>query len=129
MAQIEQSDRFAALRKDQYANLFTYRKSGEAVKTPIWFALRGGKVYVMTGAKSGKLKRIRNNPRVLIGPSDARGNPRGETIEGAARILGPDELEPAKDALDRKYGLVKAVFDFFMTLGGAERGWIEIGPA
>ncbi len=129
MAQIDQSDRFAALKKHQYANLFTYRKSGDAVKTPVWFALSGGKVYVMTSLKAGKVKRIRNNPRVLIGPSDQRGTPRGETADGLARVLGPDEVEVAKEALDRKYGLVKAVFDFFLTVGGAERAWIGIVPA
>ncbi|MEI6778409.1 MAG: PPOX class F420-dependent oxidoreductase [Chloroflexales bacterium] len=128
MAQIDQS-KFSALSTHQYANLITYRKSGEAVPTPIWFALSGGKVYVMTSKNSGKVKRIRNNGCVLIGPSDMRGTPRGETIDGVARVLGPGEETLAKDLLDRKYGLIKAVFDFFITLSGGERDWIEISPA
>ncbi|NTW97701.1 MAG: PPOX class F420-dependent oxidoreductase [Oscillochloris sp.] len=129
MAEIDQSDRFAALQKHQYANLFTYRKNGEAVKTPIWFALKDGKVYIMTDMGSGKIKRIRNNSRVLIGPSDGRGTPRGDTVGGVARLLGPDEMQVAKLALDTKYGLVKAVFDFFITVRGTERAWVEIVPA
>jgi uncharacterized protein len=129
MTQPNQPDKLAALKKQQYANLFTYRKSGEAVKTPIWFALKDGKIYVMTSEDSWKVKRMRNNPRVLIGPSDARGNPRGETFEGVARILAPEEASVAKEALDTKYGLVKAVFDFFLNVGGAKRTWIEIVPA
>ncbi len=129
MAQIDQTDRFAVLKKHQYMNLFTYRKSGEAVKTPVWFALRGGKVYVMTVEGTGKVKRIRNHPRVLIGPSDQRGNPRGETVDGVARVLGPQEEGVAKEALDEKYGLLKAVFDFFMTVRGTQRAWVEIVPA
>ncbi|MEI7770893.1 MAG: PPOX class F420-dependent oxidoreductase [Chloroflexales bacterium] len=130
MAQIDESNKFAALGKHQYANLFTYRKSGEAVKTPVWFALSAGKVYVMTSRGSGKVKRIRNNGRVLIGPSDMGGNPRGETIDGVARVLDDPKQEAlVKDLLDRKYGLIKAVFDFFATLSGAERDWIEITPA
>jgi PPOX class probable F420-dependent enzyme len=120
---------FSILQKQQYANLFTFRKSGEAVKTPVWFAERGGKLYVMTTMDSGKVKRIRNSGRVLIGPSDARGNPRGPTVEARARVLGPGEEQAAKEALDVKYGLMKAVFDFVGTLSGMERAWIEIEPA
>jgi uncharacterized protein len=120
---------FNALQKQQYANLFTFRKSGEAVKTPVWFAERGGKLYVMTTNDAGKVKRIRNNGRVQIGPSDARGNPLGPTAEARARLLGPGEDKVAKEALDRKYGLMKAVFDFVGTLRGMDRAWIEIEPA
>jgi len=129
MAQVDQSDTFAALGKHQYINLATYRKSGEAIRTPVWFALSGGKVYVMTSKNSGKVKRIRNNGRVQIGPSDMSGNPRGEMLDGMARVLGPGEQALAKDVLDRKYGLIKAVFDFFITLSGGERDWIEVLPA
>lgn len=129
MTQVNQADIFLTTSKHQYANLFTYRKSGEAVKTPIWFAARDGKIYIVTTKGSGKIKRVRNNPRVLIGPSDAGGTPRGATVDATARVLGPNEVEVAKDALDRKYGMIKAVFDFFMTLRGVEREWIEISPA
>jgi hypothetical protein len=120
---------FGALHRRQYANLFTYRKSGEAVKTPVWFAEYEGKLYVMTTGDSGKVKRIRNNGRVQIGPSDMRGTPLGPTAEARARLLGPGEEKVAKEALDRKYGLIKLFFDFFGTLSGMERAWIEIEPA
>jgi PPOX class probable F420-dependent enzyme len=119
---------FGVLQKHQYANLFTYKKSGEAVKTPVWFALSDGKAYVMTVEGSGKVKRVRNNGRVLIGPADQRGNPLGATVGGQARLLGPDQVAPAKAALDKKYGLMKAAFDFFMNIRGAQRAWIEIVP-
>jgi hypothetical protein len=119
---------FSALRKQQYANLITFRKSGEAVKTPVWFAEQGGKLYITTTRDAGKIKRIRNNGRVQIGPADMRGNALGPMVEAGARVLGPDEEEVAKEALDRKYGLLKAVIDFFGTLGGMERAWIEIKP-
>ncbi|WP_165360580.1 PPOX class F420-dependent oxidoreductase [Candidatus Chloroploca sp. Khr17] len=120
---------FSILYKQQYANLFTFRKNGEAIKTPIWFAERQGKIYVMTTMDSGKVKRIRNNGRVQIGPSDRAGKPLGPTVEAHARILEEHETQVAKDALDRKYGLFKAIFDFFGTLSGMNRAWIEISPA
>jgi PPOX class probable F420-dependent enzyme len=129
MTQAAQANGFDLLRKHQYANLFTFRKSGEAVKTPVWFALRGGKAYVQTTADAGKTKRIRNSGRVQIGPSDQRGTPLGPVVEGVARVLPPEEAALAKEALDEKYGLFKAVFDFFITVRGTERAFIEITPA
>ncbi len=50
--------------------------NGTGVVTPVW-----GKLYVWTGADSWKVKRIRNNGRVRLVPSDARGNPEGEWEE------------------------------------------------
>jgi uncharacterized protein len=129
MTQAVPSAGFETLKKHQYANLFTFRKSGEAVKTPVWFALHGGKAYVMTTADAGKVKRIRNNGRAQLGPSDQRGTPLGPTMEARARILGPDEEPIAREALDRKYGLMKAAFDFFMNIRGTVRAYIEIEPA
>lgn len=120
---------FGVLHRQQFANLFTFRKNGEAVKTPVWFAEHGGKLYVMTVEDTGKVKRIRNNGRVRIGPADQRGNPLGPVVEARARLLGPGEEDVARAALDRKYGLMKAVFDFFGTLRGMRRAWIEIEPA
>ncbi|MEI6179918.1 MAG: PPOX class F420-dependent oxidoreductase [Chloroflexales bacterium] len=131
MTQTTQAGGFSLLHKQQYANLFTFRKSGAAVKTPIWFAEQGGKLYVMTVQDSGKIKRIRNNGKVLIGPSDQRGTPLGPTVEARARLLDPEaeEARLAKTLLDRKYGFLKAVFDLFGTLSGSKRAWIEIVPA
>lgn len=129
MTQTDTPSGFTVLAgKHKYANLFTYRKSGEAIKTPVWFALSGNKIYVMTTMDAGKTKRIRNNGRVLLGPSDARGTPLGPTVEGQARILPPEESKAANLLLDTKYGLIKAGFDFVMNLRGTSRAWLEIVP-
>ncbi len=128
MTQTEPATGLSGLESQQYANLFTYRKSGEAVKTPVWFALRNGKAYVMTTANAGKVKRIRNGGRVEIGPADRAGKPLGPTVTASARVLDAAEIAVAKEALDKKYGLFKAVFDFFGTLSGAEREYLEIAP-
>lgn len=111
---------FPNLAGHQYANLVTYRKSGVAVSTPIWFAIEQGTLYVVTGAITGKVKRIRNNPKVLLEPSDARGKTLGEARTGTARLIedGTPEAATAKKVLDAKYGLFKQVFDLVViTLG------------
>ena len=129
MSQTSEAAAWPTLQKQQFMNLFTYRKSGAAVKTPVWFAQRGERLYVFTGADAGKVKRIRNNPRVLVGPSDRAGNPLGPTAEAVARVLPPEEHAAAKAALDDKYGLMKLLFDVMGTLRGMQRAYIEITPA
>ncbi len=59
---------FTTLRGHQYLNLTTYRKSGEPVRTPVWFAQEGDTLYLFTNGETGKVKRIRNSGRVLVAP-------------------------------------------------------------
>lgn len=119
------------LRGHNYANLTTFRKNGHSVITPVWFVQEGDKVYVMTSLDTGKVKRLRNNPAALIGPSNATGKPLGPQIEVRGRILATEESEPFRRALDRKYGLVKKLFELFVKLRGEKQGrvYLEFTPA
>ena len=38
----------ASLDSESYINLATFRRNGETVETPVWFAVRDGKLYVFT---------------------------------------------------------------------------------
>ena len=130
MAQTAQQAPFHLLHRHHYANLTTFRKSGEAIQTPVWFAERDGRIYIMTPMGSGKAKRVRNNGKVLIGPADISGRPLGATIEAQARLLSDaEEIKIAYHALDEKYGLFKAVIDFIGTVSGIERAYIEVTVA
>ena len=120
---------FEPLRKRKYVNLTTFRKSGEAVDTPVWFALVDGRVYVQTGRDSGKVKRIRNDPRVVLTLSTPWGRRRGEGIEGVARIVEGEEHERVQRALLKKYRLELAVAHLFGTLKEFDgRPTLEIRP-
>jgi PPOX class probable F420-dependent enzyme len=103
----------------KYLNLETYRKTGAAVRTPLWFAQdeaeAEGVLYVYSEAGSGKVKRIRNNPRVRVVPSDLRGNPQGEWVEARAEILDAAGAARGHQLLRQKY-LLKRVGDFFGRL-------------
>src|ERR1700690_944665 len=61
----------------RYISLATFRKSGVAVYTPIWFAEDNHKLYFITKCKLGKSKSIRNNARVKIAPCTMRGKSTG----------------------------------------------------
>jgi uncharacterized protein len=90
-------------------SLTTYRKNGEAVATPVWFAQVGEKLYVYTGEKSGKVKRIRNNPQITLAPCTASGQILGESINAKAQIFIPpaQQAATAENALNKKYGFQK----------------------
>src|SRR5438094_4756752 len=91
----------------KYLDLETYRKSGKPVVTPVWFAEHAGTFYTYSVADAGKVKRIRNNPKVRIVPCDMRGTPQGTWVEAKARILDAQGEALAHTLLTRKYGLVK----------------------
>ncbi|MGW5050166.1 PPOX class F420-dependent oxidoreductase [Actinokineospora sp. NPDC004072] len=90
----------------KYLLITTYRRNGRAVPTPVWFAQDGDELVIWTVTDSGKVKRIRGNPRVEIAPCDFRGNPRGDAVPATARLLDATETNRVRTLLRRKYGLM-----------------------
>lgn len=76
----------------------------------MWFGESDGKLYVMTRNDSGKYKRIRNNPRVKLGPCTMSGKVTGPEFAAVARILPRAEWERARTAIRRKYWLARLPF-------------------
>jgi PPOX class probable F420-dependent enzyme len=111
-----------------YLSLETFRKNGQGVKTPVWFVLRDETFYVYTEADSGKVKRIRNDPRVRLAVCDMRGGILGPWIDGTASIIEGDERRAADALLDRKY-LLKRVGNVLRRLRPRERAMIRIDVA
>jgi uncharacterized protein len=100
----------AEIHNQRYISLGTFRKSGVAVHTPIWFAEYDDKLYFMTGSKLGKTKRIRNNPQVKIAPCTIRGKITGPEFPAVARILPPPEAGRVRQAINAKYWLARLPF-------------------
>ena len=100
----------AELAGQKYVSLMTFRKTGVPVRTPIWFAENDGKLYLFTNPKSGKVKRIRNNPRVRIAPCTMRGRITGPEFEATARILRSAEAELGLSFMKKKYWLMRIPF-------------------
>ena len=128
---------FAAFAGQKYLNLETFKRSGDGVKTPVWFAAEpstslessGAKLYVYTIGVSGKLKRIRNNPRVKVAPCNMRGDVRGEWAEARAEIVTGAEAEHGMRLLNEKYLPWKQLLDFFAKFRKRERTVFVIRPA
>jgi uncharacterized protein len=104
----------------QYISVETYRKSGEAVRTPVWFAQEENRLYIWTYGASGKVKRARRCPQVKVAPSDMSGKPLDAYVTGEARIHPPhsEGFEHGSRLINRKYGLLKSLFELF---GGSKK--------
>lgn len=115
-------------QKQNYINIETFRKSGQGVKTPVWFAEDGGAFHVWTQADSGKAKRIRNNGTVNIAPCTASGELLGEWIPARAQAEGSDSaLAHVEGLFRKKYGMIFSLLYFFRrVLGKAQYTAIEI---
>lgn len=94
----------------KYICLASFRKSGAAVYTPLWFAENDGKLYVMTRSDSGKYKRIRNNPDVRVAYCTMRGKIIGPEHAATVRILPADNWPATRKLLARKYWLMRLPF-------------------
>ena len=97
----------SAISGQKYISLTTFRKTGAAVATPVWFGEDRGKLYVMTRSDMGKTKRIRKNPQVKVAPCTIRGKVTGEEFAATARILPPVEHEHARETINRKYWMAR----------------------
>jgi|ERR1041384_1096453 PPOX class probable F420-dependent enzyme len=99
---------FAHLRTHKYIDLVTFRKNGAGVHTPVWFAGTDDCLYVFSNPKSGKVKRIRNNPGVQIAPCTMRGKVLGPHVRATARLAG--DRNAAREAIRRKYWMARIPF-------------------
>jgi hypothetical protein len=122
-------DAIAQFADAKYINLETFRKTGVGVRTPVWFAADPAapdSFYVYSAPEAGKVKRIRNNPKVRVAPCDMRGNLRGAWVDGQARICSGEEVAKGQELLRQKYGWMKKVGDFFSRLRGRTQPVMQI---
>jgi len=96
--------------------------------TPVGFGAQAGKIYIMTPGTASKLKRIRNNGRVTLAPCNRKGEVLGESVEGQARILSPEERAVAQRAFISKYGTIYRIFLMLQKMRKTQRSYIEIQP-
>jgi uncharacterized protein len=128
---------FAPFAGQKYLNLETFKKDGTGVKTPVWFAAdpsvsldsNGAKLYVYTIGVSGKVKRIRNNPRVKIAACDMRGRVLGEWVEARAEIVTGEEDARGTELLKTKYFPWKQLLDFFARFRNRDHTVFVLRPA
>lgn len=124
-----------ALGTSTYLRVTTFRRDGRPVSTPVWPVVDradlGGQdrqLLVTTGAETGKAKRLRHTPRVLLAPCDARGRvtPGVEELEATAEVLADAAtyrrarslLVPQHPFLSRAVGVVRRLAAIRASLQG-----------
>jgi uncharacterized protein len=117
---------FQDLSDASYLAVETFRKNGNGVKTPVWFTTEGDKYYCWTGAESGKIKRIRNNPQVTLAKCDSRGTLESDKVSATARVLdNPVDVKIQIQRMAKKYGLLFRLFQFMGMIRGSNNIAIE----
>jgi PPOX class probable F420-dependent enzyme len=95
-----------SLSDARFVSLTTFRGSGERVSTPVWIGRDGDALVVLTPAGSGKVRRLRRDPRVELAPCGRFG--KVETgvvpIPGTADVREtPDDVGRARATIRRHY--------------------------
>lgn len=94
--------------------LTSYRRTGQKVNTPVGMRDVNGKLYFMTPAATGKVKRLAHTPQVKLAVCTYRGKVLGPAVEGSARRLAGPEARWARKQICA--GLVGWVIDHFFAL-------------
>jgi len=120
---------WAALAAARYLRLTTFRRDGTPVATAVWLVRDGDHLLVITGSATGKVKRIRHTPRVLLAPSDLRGRVRAGIHDVVARaeiVDDPAEIARLLTLLKRRYGLTFRALTLAQRLRGQSMGGVEL---
>ncbi|HKN76513.1 MAG TPA: PPOX class F420-dependent oxidoreductase [Candidatus Acidoferrum sp.] len=128
---------FAEFRDHKYISLESFKKNGDGVKTPVWFAADpasdlsgdGARLYIYTIGNTGKVKRIRNNGHVKIAPCTIKGDPLGDWADANAEIMTGESASQAMKLLNKKYFPWKQILGFFALFSRRERIVMAIRPA
>jgi uncharacterized protein len=95
----------ADLGHQRYISLTSFRSDGRPVATPVWVVAGGDRLFVWTGAQTGKVKRIRRNPDVTVAPCTARGRVTGPVTAARAQIVPAADRPLIWPGFLSKYGL------------------------
>jgi len=92
------------LESEKYINLETYRKNGNAVHTPVWFVLSDNLIHVISGEKTGKVKRLKNNPKIKFARCRFKGELKGDWHSGISKFFDDDQVQKILKLRKKKYG-------------------------
>jgi PPOX class probable F420-dependent enzyme len=124
-----------ALGTERFLSLSTFRPSGERVTAPVRVVRDGDALLVLTAPSTGKVARLRDDPRVVLRPYGRT----GPATDGAAPVLAvaaisaePADRDHAVDGLRAKYGaeyrIVTTVGRLLRRPGPATRLVLRITP-
>jgi len=112
-----------ALFPGRFLSVTTFKRSGDAVSTPMWAASDDHRLYAFTDLHSAKVRRISRNPQVLVAPCRPNGNLRGQQKAGRAEVLtATDELEYVRRLLLDRHKFSYRLVMLFYRVGRRLKG-------
>ena len=109
------------LETAKYVSLITFRKSGEPVRSPVWFVQFGenpNSYGVITETDAGKVKRIRANSKIEIQVCDIKGwvDMDAQKFSGVAHLVTGAEAVAVRKAISKRYGLTYKLFSIYYSV-------------
>ena len=104
--------------KQKYINLETYKRDSTSVKTPVWFVIDKGLVYIITRESTGKVKRLKNNQNVRVVPCSFKGEIKNEWVNGKAQKVTGSESDNVIKLRKKKYGFAVRLSGLFTSQKG-----------
>lgn len=120
--------KLSELGNPKYIALETFRRDGQAVKTPVWTVAQDGNLLVWTQGDSWKVKRARNNPRVRVAKCDMRGNTEGPWVEGVVASISEDadKKKAMWRLLLQKYPIMFSVLSLIAAVRRENKGQVVV---
>ena len=116
------------LADQKYVAFTTFKRDGTAVTSPVWIApIAEGRCGFWTSSGSGKAKRLGHTSKVIVQPSDFKGN----VTEGSSPVEGAAELVSSGAVFDEVKAAVRAKYGFMTKLaqiGAKLEGLIKRKP-
>ena len=111
-------DKLEQFSKQKYINLETYKRDNTPVKTPVWFVIDKGLVYIITRESTGKVKRLKNNQNVRVVPCSFKGEIKNEWVNGKAQMVTGSEADNIIKLRKKKYGFAVRLSGLFTSQKG-----------
>lgn len=106
----------AEIDSAKYVSFVSFRRTGEAVATPVWVANFEGSYGFTIESTSGKAKRLSHTSAATVQPCDSRGKiTTGSGIYKCnAVVVSGERAERVRDAIADKYGLTYRLFSVYI---------------
>lgn len=116
------------IARRRHALVISFRRDGTPVGTPVWIACVNGRAYARVERSSGKVKRLRREPRALLVPCTRSGRPVGQAVAVQGRVCAARSEQAAELALASHHGLVRRLFEASMDLLRIDMCYLEFMP-
>jgi PPOX class probable F420-dependent enzyme len=121
---------FSSFRGRRQCLLLTFKRSGDAVPSPVNFGLSAdGLLYFRCDPDAAKVKRMKRDPHVRVCASSFRGKPLGPLVEGTALILEGADAERAQAIVAANWDFFNRVYERTVDRMNVPITYVEVRPA